>query len=104
MEWKYGDPTGAKSIMEGPVQKAAVESGDMNYQNEHVPPSVQKQLDQQNINEGNAKIILGSAKATKFIIHTSFDVISTVAPVGEGISVLLKGPKLFITVSRLNAY
>jgi RHS repeat-associated protein len=94
MEWKYGDPTGAKSLVSGATQKASVETRQMTYHNENVPATVQGRLDQVNTNEANVKIARGTGQSVKFNIQTSFDVISTIAPIGKGISVALRGSKI----------
>jgi RHS repeat-associated protein len=94
LEWKFGDPTGIKTLKSGFEEKAAIQTRKMSYHNANVPEDVQNRLDHLNNIEANAKIAKGTAQLAKFNIQTSFDIISTVAPLGEGISVSLKGAEI----------
>ncbi len=94
LEWKFGDITGVKTLQKGLDQKAAVQTKKMSYHNENVPNNVQTKLDHLNNVEANTRIASGTAQLTKFNIQTSFDVISTFAPIGKSISTTLKGTEI----------
>jgi len=94
LEWKFGDPTGAKMLTQGVQEKVAIKTGNMPYHNDKVPQGVQEINDHINNVQANAKIAAGTANVTHFVIKTSFDVVSTFAPIGEEVEVALKGTEI----------
>src|SRR5690606_13468913 len=78
MEWKYGDPTGAKSLYNGAVLKTTVESRQMDYHNEKVPIEVQENWDRHNNLKADEQIVSGTSNIIQFNIKTSFEVTSSV--------------------------
>jgi RHS repeat-associated protein len=93
LEWKFGDPTGIKTLKTGLEDKAAVQLQQNTYHS-NVPQPIESRLDHINNVQANLKIAAGTSKVIAFNIKTSFDVISTVAPIGEGISVAFKGAEI----------
>jgi len=89
MEWKFGDSTGIKTLKSGIEEKAAVQTQQTSY-HDNVPKAFEKQLDHVNNVQANLKIAAGVSKVAVFNIKTSFDIVSSVAPIGEGIAVSLK--------------
>lgn len=90
MKWKFGDPTGIKTLSSGIEQKVMVETHQMPYNNSSVPQVDQNLLDHINNIDANLKIAAGTAKLFTFNIKTSFDVVSTLAPLGKGLEVSLR--------------
>jgi hypothetical protein len=82
---KYGDPTGAKTIVEGTEQKANAQAGNNSYHNDQVPESVQQKLDNINDKAGTGKVLNGSGQLVDWTINRSIDVISVMIPLEEGI-------------------
>jgi RHS repeat-associated protein len=73
LTWKYGDPTGARTLKQGVEEKAAVQKGLVSYSS-NVPPQVESKLDKLNNIQANAKIARGVAHLLKFNVETSFNV------------------------------
>jgi len=91
LEWKFGDPTGVKSIKEGIQHKNTVQSKEMSYSG-NVPPAIESRLDRLNNVQANVSIARGVAQLSKFNIETSFNITSSIVPLGE-LGVFLKGLK-----------
>lgn len=94
MKFEFGDPTGIKALKKGYEEKAAITTHQMSYHNDQVPADIQNRLDKEGTLDANMNIAKGISKLTAFNIKTSFDVLSMIAPIGEGISVSLKGAEI----------
>jgi RHS repeat-associated protein len=94
MDWEFGDPTGIKSLKSGYEEKAAIATHQMSYNNKNVPEDVQNTLDKSSTLDANIKIGKGISRLTTFNIKTSFDILSSIAPIGEGIEVVLRGSEI----------
>lgn len=94
MHFKLGDPTGIKSLKSGYEEKAAIATHQMSYNNKNVPDDVQNTLDKSSTLDANIKIGKGISRLTTFNIKTSFDILSSVAPLGEALEVSLKGAEI----------
>jgi RHS repeat-associated protein len=70
LDWKFGDPTGAKRFKSGAEKKIAIENGLMPYHNTNVPENTQNQLDHINNIDANRKLAAGTVQYTKFILQT----------------------------------
>jgi RHS repeat-associated protein len=88
LEWKFGDPTGAKRFKAGAEKKIAIENGLMSYHNSKVPKQDQNQLDHLNNIEANTKLVAGANQYGKFILQTWADVSSYVLPIGQSVKAL----------------
>jgi RHS repeat-associated protein len=99
LDFKYGDPTGVHTLMNGAVEKARIENGDVSYHNQNVPTRVQKILDQQNTKEANAKVIKGGIQVTKFTLQTSADIATLMLPAGEATEVGFNGLRTLFKAS-----
>ena|GEM_PF-6730918 len=91
LDWKYGDPTGAKTLVSGIGEKTAIASGQVSYHNPYVPPTVQNKLDHINNIQASAKIIKGSAKVIAFNLKTGIEVATAIVPIGEEVEISLEG-------------
>lgn len=91
LRWKFGDPSGTKSIVSGIEDKNAIETGQADYHNENVPTAVQQKLDDINDKNADIKIVKGVSKLTTKSISTSFNVTSSIIPGEEGVSEMGKG-------------
>jgi RHS repeat-associated protein len=94
LDWEFGDPTGIKTLKSGYEEKAAIETHQMSYHNDHVPEDVQNTLDNSGRLDANINIAKGVSRLTMFNIKTSFDILSSVAPLGEALEVSLKGAEI----------
>jgi RHS repeat-associated protein len=94
MDWEFGDPTGIKTLKRGYEEKAAIETHQMSYHNDHVPADVQNTLDNTGRLDANINIAKGVSRLTTFNIKTSFDILSSVAPLGEALEVSLRGAEI----------
>ncbi|HVZ97039.1 MAG TPA: RHS repeat-associated core domain-containing protein, partial [Chitinophagaceae bacterium] len=94
MDWEFGDPTGIKSLKSGYEEKTAIATHRMSYNNKNVPEDVQNTLDKSGTLDANIKIGKGISRLTTFNIKTSFDLLSSVAPLGEALEVSLKGAEI----------
>jgi hypothetical protein len=83
LEWKFGDPTGAKRFKAGAEKKIAIENGLMPYHNDNVPKQVQNQLDHINNIEANTKLVAGANQYGIFILSTWADISTSIIPLGE---------------------
>lgn len=77
----------------GLTEKAMVQSRQMSYHNDNVPQSVQKRLDNAFTLDADAKIIKGVVQTTKINVETSANIVSTIIPTEELISLGVKGVK-----------
>ena len=91
---KFGDVDaipGTKSLMDGAVRKAQIESGDAPWQNENVPSVVQKKIDEIETSRAEGEIVKGTVQTTKFIVKNSAELSSTIIPLGEVVDFGAKG-------------
>lgn len=84
LEYKYGDPTGSKTLVSGSLQLAAVESKQMNYQNNaNIPANIQNKLDNYNSLQAYSRMAEGSYQMASWTLETGGEIISTVMPIDE---------------------
>jgi hypothetical protein len=104
MEWKFGDPTGAKTFTKGVEEKVAVKTSNMSYHNDNVPKNVQQRNDHINNVQANIKIAAGTAKVATFVVKTSADILSTFVPLGEGAEITYTGLRASSTTISKDAF
>jgi len=93
LEWKFGDPTGIKTLKSGLEDKATVQTRQNTYHN-NVPQSIETTLDHVNNIQANLKIAAGTSKVVAFNIQTSVDVLSSVVPVEKGAMMAIESLQL----------
>jgi RHS repeat-associated protein len=93
LEWKFGDPTGIKTLKSGLEDKATVQTRQNTYHN-NVPQSIETTLDHVNNIQANLKIAAGTSKVVAFNIQTSVDVLSSVVPVEKGAMMAIEALQL----------
>jgi RHS repeat-associated protein len=83
LEWKFGDPTGAKRFKEGAEKKIAIDNRLMPYHNDNFSASEQNKLDHINNIDANAKMATGTSQFLVFELKSWADVSSMIVPLGE---------------------
>ncbi|MFN9803326.1 MAG: Tox-REase-5 domain-containing protein [Bacteroidota bacterium] len=99
LEWKFGDPTGIKTLKSGLEDKATVQTRQNTYHN-NVPQSIETRLDHINNIQANLKIAAGTSKVVAFNVQTSVDVLSSVVPVEKGAFMAIEALKISIPLAK----
>mgnify|MGYP001553923337 CR=1 FL=1 len=84
LEWKFGDPTGTRTLSTGINDKATIQNNQASYQNSPVPEVTQKRLNAVNENEANSKVVEGSAQMVEFHYETAAQGVFSFIPADEG--------------------
>ena len=90
MKWKFGDPTGIKTLKSGIETNIAIESRTASYHNNAVSEKDQQKLDATFGRQADRQVLAGSVQLMKFNIETSFEVTSTFVPIEKAAEIAVR--------------